>query len=130
MATWNPQERTRRAPVAQGATPGDYIAIDFARDVQPLLDRHCVRCHQGGGLDLRGNPTRHYSVAYESLHQLRDPRSGNHADKKYINEREALSAQSPLIDKLMSEGHRYLSDDELLTLIRWIDIGATFRGAM
>jgi mono/diheme cytochrome c family protein len=130
MATWNPQEQTRRAPVAQGARSSDFIAIDFVRDVQPLLDRHCVGCHQGGGLDLRGKSTRHYSVAYESLHQLRDPRSGNFAAKKYINEREALSAQSPLIDKLMSPGHRYLSDDELLMLIRWVDIGATFKGAM
>ncbi|MCW8918809.1 MAG: hypothetical protein OQL08_08355 [Gammaproteobacteria bacterium] len=129
MATWNPQEQRRREPVAKGATIADFIAIDFVRDIQPLLDRHCVRCHQGDGLDLRGTPTRHYSVAYESLHQLRDPASGNFADKKYINEREALSSQSPLIDKLLGDGHRYLDDDELLTLIRWIDIGATFKGA-
>lgn len=130
MATWNPQEKKRRVPLARGASLSDYISIDFVRDVQPLLDEHCVGCHQGGGLDLRGTPTRHYSVAYESLHQLRDPRSGNFAAKKYINEREALSSQSLLIDTLLREDHRQLNEAELLTLIRWIDLGATFRGAL
>ncbi len=130
MATWDPQEKKRRLPAAKGAKLSDYLTIDFVRDVQPLLDKHCVACHQGDGLDLRGTPTRHYSVAYESLHQLREPKSGNFADKRYINEREALSSQSPLIDKLKGEGHYYLSDEELLTLIRWIDLGATFRGAL
>ncbi len=129
MATWKLQHKERRTPVARGASLNDFVAIDYVKDVQPLLDKHCVACHQSGGLDLRGTPTRHYSVSYESLHQLRDPASGNFADKKYINEREALSSQSPLIDKLMTEGHRYLDDAQLLTLIRWIDIGATFKGA-
>ncbi len=130
MATWNRQEKKRRTPAARGAQLTDYIAIDFVRDIQPLLDEHCVACHDSGRLDLRGTPTRHYTRAYESLHQLRDPASGDFADKRYINEREALSSQSPLIDKLMSDSHRYLNKDELLTLIRWIDIGATFKGAL
>jgi hypothetical protein len=128
MATWNKQQQQHREPVAKGAKITDFVSIDFVKDIQPLLDKHCVSCHNSGTLDLRGTPTRHYSVAYENLHQLRDPESGNFADKKYINEREALSSQSPLIDKLMSDGHHYLNDDELLLLIRWVDIGATFKG--
>jgi len=129
MATWNPQEQRRRVPAGNGARITDYISIDFVKDIQPLLDKNCLSCHDKGELDLRGKPTRHYNVAYESLHQLRDPASGNFADKKYINEREALSSQSPLIDKLMSSDHAYLSGEELLMLIRWVDIGATFKGA-
>jgi len=128
MATWDPQERKRRIPAAKGARLTDYISIDFVKDIQPVLDKHCVACHSSGALDLRGTPTRHYSIAYESLLQLRDPASGNFADKKYVNEREALASQSPLIDKLMTADHRYLSDEELLLLIRWVDIGATFKG--
>lgn len=129
VATWNKQERKKRTPAAKGAMPGDYVSIDFVKDIQPVLNKHCVSCHNGGGLNLKDTETRHYNRAYESLHQLRDPESNNFADKKYINEREALSSQSLLIDKLMSEGHRYLNDEELLMLIRWIDIGATFKGA-
>ncbi len=128
IATWNKQEQKRRIPTAKGAKLSDYISIDFMKDIQPVLDEHCVSCHNEGILNLQGTKTRHYNQAYESLHQLRDPQSNNFADKKYINEREALSSQSPLIDKLMSKDHHYLNDKELLMFIRWIDIGATFKG--
>jgi len=53
--------------------------FSFARTVQPVLDRHCIRCHgleeTAGGLNLIGTPTTRqctgyqmgFSVAYESL---------------------------------------------------------------
>jgi len=128
IATWNKQEQKRRTPVAKGKKLQDFISIDFVKDIQPILNKHCVSCHDNAELDLSATKTRHYNQAYESLHQLSDPQSRNFADKKFINEREALSSQSPLIDKLMSEDHQYLNEKELLTLIRWIDIGATYQG--
>jgi hypothetical protein len=64
----------QRAPSVPGPQPGEAAggrALDYARDVQPVWDRHCVRCHGGertdGGLDLRGTPTELFSVSYESL---------------------------------------------------------------
>lgn len=134
MANWDPLARARRKPFGAGKSSADYRDIDFRRDVQPILDRACVSCHAGvsaaAGLDLAPTPTRHYSVAYESLHRLRDPQSGNFAEKRYIDERSALAANSGLI-RILLEGHpvqKTLSEDELLTLIRWIDLGATFIG--
>jgi hypothetical protein len=45
--------------------------IDFPRVVQPVLDRYCVRCHHGptpdGAVDLTGDKTRFFSVAYDNL---------------------------------------------------------------
>jgi hypothetical protein len=45
--------------------------IDFARVVQPVLDRHCVKCHSGpvpqGMVDLTGDKTRFFSLAYDNL---------------------------------------------------------------
>ncbi len=45
--------------------------VDFVRHVQPVLDRYCVDCHQGanpeGGVDLSGDKTRLFSMAYETL---------------------------------------------------------------
>ncbi|RKZ61210.1 MAG: hypothetical protein DRR08_09290 [Candidatus Parabeggiatoa sp. nov. 2] len=129
MATWNKQEHKRRNPAAKGAKMTDFISIDYVKDVQPILDKQCVKCHGSHtALDLTGEKTKHYTRSYETLHRLKEPDSGNFADKKYINEREALSSQSALIDLLMTQQHRYLTDEELLTLIRWIDIGATFKG--
>ncbi len=138
MANWDNALNEQKAPFVTKETS----SIDFKRDIQPILDKHCVSCHHSASdLDLRGTPTANYTVAYESLHQLREPASGNHADKKYINEREALAIESPLIEKIMGqkfngiEGSTFetnrhpadLTETELLTLIRWIDLGATFK---
>jgi hypothetical protein len=64
----------RRAPSVPGPQLGEERGkrpLDFAMDVQPVLDKHCVKCHSGeepkGGLNLSGTMTRLFSVAYESL---------------------------------------------------------------
>jgi hypothetical protein len=47
--------------------------IDFPRDVQPILDRHCTECHGGtkpdGGVDLTMRPSgrRIFPVSYVNL---------------------------------------------------------------
>ena len=45
--------------------------VDFPTIVQPVLDRHCVKCHSGGdpdgGYDLSGGKTRYFNVAYDNL---------------------------------------------------------------
>ncbi len=53
-------------PPAWGAGPVNYVS-----QVQPVLDRYCVKCHSGieprKGIDLTGDKTRFYSKSYESL---------------------------------------------------------------
>ncbi len=145
MATWNHGEQKRRPAYGFDRKVKDYIAIDFIKDVQPILDEYCVACHSpsstttaAADLDLRNLKTPAYNQAYIALHQLNDPNSGNYADKKYINEREALSSESLLISSLLGErGSQHLSGPKgkalpeslRLTLSRWIDLGATFKGA-
>ena len=45
--------------------------LDYPRVVQPVLDRHCVRCHRGGdpdgGVLLTGNFTRYFNMSYDQL---------------------------------------------------------------
>jgi len=140
MATWNKGEQRRRVAYGFDHAGDETIGIDFHADVQPILNHRCRTCHQSetgpAGLDLRDIETTHYNRAYESLHQLRDPASGNYADKRYINEREALSSESRLVQSLIGKQGRQhlqgeaLSDDEMLTLVRWIDLGATYKGGM
>jgi len=64
----------RRAPSVPGPQPGEARGqrpLDFALDVQPVLDRHCISCHSGAepkaGVDLAGTPTTMFSKAYENL---------------------------------------------------------------
>jgi hypothetical protein len=57
-------------PVLPAYVPAGGI-IDFPTVVQPVLDRHCSRCHSGpdpkGGMLLTGDATRFFSMAYENL---------------------------------------------------------------
>ncbi|MDP7286869.1 MAG: DUF1080 domain-containing protein [Phycisphaerae bacterium] len=45
--------------------------IDFVRCIQPVFDKYCVKCHSGAdpkkGLDLSGDKTRYFNMAYDSL---------------------------------------------------------------
>ena len=63
-----------RAPSLPGPQPGETSArrpLHYPTDVQPVLDRHCIKCHNEkdlkGGLDLTGRPTRFFSASYENL---------------------------------------------------------------
>ncbi len=139
MANWNAVEARRRVPHEQAS-----LTVDFVRDVQPILDRRCVRCHADGPIDLRGEALGPYTRAYVSLLALAEPGSGDHAARRWVNEREGLSSQSHLIEllsgqelaapqRLATPGRRHpeegpLNEAEMLTLTRWIDLGATFVG--
>jgi len=61
-------------PVMPQPQPGDKTAarpIHYPTDVQPVLDKHCVRCHgsknPAGRLDLTGELTQRFSRSYESI---------------------------------------------------------------
>jgi len=68
-------KRYERAATARPLTPGPGPQYEggfsFARTVQPVLDRHCIRCHglgrQAGHLSLLGTPTRQFNEAYDNL---------------------------------------------------------------
>ena len=64
----------RNPPRIPGSQPGEVSGrrvLDYVADVQPVWDRHCVRCHNDmvaqGNLDLSGKPTRLFNVSYENL---------------------------------------------------------------
>jgi hypothetical protein len=50
---------------------GNAGILDYSKVVQPVLDRHCVGCHQGtnpdGGVLLTGSYTRFFNMSYDNL---------------------------------------------------------------
>jgi len=71
----------KRGPSVPGPQIGEKAGqrpLHYASDVQPVLDKHCVKCHSGekpkGELVLTGEMTRMFSVSYESL--VRERRRG------------------------------------------------------
>jgi hypothetical protein len=64
-------KRKAETPYAQ---PGDLSALktlSYARDVQPVWDKHCLQCHRGanpaGKLSLSGKETTFFNESYENL---------------------------------------------------------------
>ncbi|MCX6878393.1 MAG: hypothetical protein NTW21_31960 [Verrucomicrobia bacterium] len=64
----------KRAPSTPGPQPGEkdgHRTLDYAQDVQPVLDKYCQKCHSGaepkGKLNLSGEMTELFNVSYENL---------------------------------------------------------------
>jgi hypothetical protein len=74
----------KRAPSKPGPQPGEKSGskpLYYPVDVQPVLDKHCIKCHSPkdgkkpkGDLDLSGTLTTLFSVSYENL--VRERRGG------------------------------------------------------
>ena len=63
--------RAGRPPDALTPPPWGAGPVDYVRQVQPVLDRYCVRCHSGtapaGKADLSGDKTRFFNMSYDTL---------------------------------------------------------------
>ena len=123
----------RRLPSAIDAADRAFDVPDFPRHVQPVLDRHCVRCHnpddRKGGVDLCGDRGPMFSMGYYNLvawGQIADGR--NYAKSNYAPY--ALgSGGSPLMKKLDGSHHSAQpSPREIATVALWLDASAPYPG--
>ncbi len=108
--------------------------FDFARDIQPIFDRHCVSCHNSerpdGHVVLTGDNNEwftqgYYSLlAYDQVSQCsRWGEDGNHPPYGFG------TGASPLMNKI--DGSHYdvrLTQAEYDTVRLWIETGAAFLG--
>ncbi|MDR1339967.1 MAG: hypothetical protein LBK58_07955 [Prevotellaceae bacterium] len=64
-------KRDAEMPYAQAGESSAARTLSYARDVQPVWDRHCISCHNSsnakGNLNLSGNETRLFNESYENL---------------------------------------------------------------
>ncbi|MCL4202754.1 MAG: hypothetical protein KJ000_09675 [Pirellulaceae bacterium] len=122
----------RRRPSRIEPFAGIPDVLDFPRDIQPILDRHCVECHNAdrreGGVELTGDMTPLYTISYwtmftESL--VSDGRNGrgNRPPRTIGSSASRLMA---LIDG--SHHNVQLSERERTTVRLWIESGATYPG--
>jgi hypothetical protein len=147
---------TKFAPAQLTPPEWGRVGFDYTTLVQPVLDRHCVRCHSSptppNKVDLTGDKTDFFSVSYESLARGRK-RLGNEGefDNPYTswiptyNGMEANileitplawgSPRSKLADLLLA-GHPdaggsprvQLSDHERRRIFTWIDLNVPYYG--
>jgi len=136
LATHQNLDPRRPLPAVVLGTP---IEIDFRRDVAPLFSRSCARCHgSAGGLDLSSRATKSFDTLYETLLA---PGEGSLGGRKYVDEAGASAAGSYLVERILGRdlgapravtgrcaGEPALTPEEVLTVVRWIELGAVYRG--
>jgi hypothetical protein len=133
-------EALKRGPSEIRPFAGVPEIMDFPRDIQPILDRRCVECHnpnrRDGGVDLCGDHGPVYSMAYYNLYlqwQIQDavgePRHGSGRQLGNDPPWSTYSYASRLMTKV--DGSHYdvtVTDAERRLLRLWIDTGATYPG--
>ncbi|MHB8954313.1 MAG: HzsA-related protein [Pirellulaceae bacterium] len=116
----------------------------YPTDVQPLLDKHCIRCHSpeklDGDLDLTGELTTFFSRSYEEIMGRKliayvqefigsDPEAQK-GNVTPLGPKALGSHASPLIATLRA-GHYdvRLCEAEWVRLITWVDANGPFYGS-
>jgi len=108
--------------------------MSFKREVQPVLDKNCVGCHQGGKTsspDLRvagGSRFRNFTPSYVALHPF-VRRPGPESDYHLQKPMEWHAGTSELVQMLEKGHHNVKLDHESWDrLITWIDLNVPDHG--
>lgn len=107
-------------------------SFTFDLEVQPILDRACIACHNGEGkaFDLRGGKkdNRGYGTSYLNLHPYVH-RQGGEGDMVVLYPYEYHPNTSELV-RLLKKGHYnvQLTDAEWRKIYNWIDYNAPDKG--
>lgn len=106
--------------------------LDFARDIQPILNQHCVECHnhdrREGDINLSGDRTPIYTTAYWTMFSKSLVVDGRN---KYGNKPpRAIGTSASRLMSFLDASHYGvdLSDEQRYTIRTWIDSGAAFSG--
>ncbi len=123
----------KRKPSGISPVPGIPDIIDYPRDIQPILDKHCVKCHspkkRDGGILLTGDHGPVYSHSYYTLSATYQYSDGRNIPKSNYPPYGFGDAASPIMKMLRGEHHKVqLSKREVEVIRHWIHCGAPYIG--
>ena len=113
--------------------------IDFPRDIQPILDKHCVTCHgyekngkhgpMAAGIILAGDHGPMFSHSYVNLTIHQQVADGRNQPKSNYPPYALGSSASPLMHKIEKHHNGVkLTKKEKNTVRLWIEVGAPYPG--
>ncbi|MDP2898724.1 MAG: hypothetical protein Q8Q12_19475 [bacterium] len=125
---------SRILPGPDGTKPWSYPRL-----VQPVLDRHCVRCHDGtegegkSTLTLTGEPAGHFTRSYESLKpHVRWHEWGGASISGTVTRPGRLGADESALARILDDATHSeavkLSDADRRRIYIWLDGNASFYG--
>ena len=107
--------------------------FDFPRDIQPILDKHCLSCHNydrtDAGVNLSGDWTPVYTMSYLTLSGRQMLGDNRNRPESNFGPYEIGSSASTLM-KLIEEKHQGadLSPQERKMVRYWLEVGANYAG--
>jgi hypothetical protein len=108
--------------------------IDFPRDIQPIFDRHCLKCHDydhrnTSRVFLTGDRGPMFSDSYFTLTARSQVADGRNKPKSNYAPRTLGSSASPLMNKLDQQHYDVeVSPLEKKKIRLWLDSGAAYPG--
>ncbi|HUS71556.1 MAG TPA: hypothetical protein VMY06_00710 [Sedimentisphaerales bacterium] len=129
----------RRPPNKVEPIPGIPEVFDFPRDIQPILDKHCLKCHdyesseaggpRSGGVILSGDHGPMFSHSYFELTMRRQLGDNRNQPKSNLPPRTIGSSASALMNKINgSHNSVELTPHERDMIRYWIECGAPYPG--
>jgi mono/diheme cytochrome c family protein len=123
----------QRAPSKITPIPGIPDVFDFPRDIQPILDKRCLQCHDydkyDGGVALTGDRGPMFSHSYYTLTYLREFVDGRNNPTSNLVPRSIGAVASPLMKKIAGEHYDVKVSPAEARMIRfWIEAGAPYPG--
>ena len=125
-----------REPSTIEPGPDGSLPLSYPILVQPVLDRHCVECHNPnkpeGKVILTGEPAEQFSLSYHALVPLVAYTAWGNPQNNYepMTAPDRFGARASKLTKLLDDGHYdvKLSDDEWERIVTWMDANALFYG--
>jgi hypothetical protein len=135
-----------RPPATPAAQPGDRTVprpVDYSTDVQPILDRHCLRCHSPGNkaakLDFGGALTPYFSRSYETIlshgliacvQEFQGPQPEAQKTNALPLPPRALGTHASPLIAVLRQGHHHvtLTRAEMNRLVTWVDANGPYYG--
>jgi len=107
--------------------------MDFPRDIQPILDSHCVECHnpdiREGGIELQGDYTSQFTVSYWTIYREDLVADGRNLPKSNYPPRAIGTSASRLMKYLDPSHHGVSMSPHEKNMIRyWIESSAVYPG--
>jgi len=122
-----------RPPSRIAPIPGAPGVFDYPRDIQPILDKHCVDCHgvdkYAGHVLLTGDQGPMFTHSYFTLSARLQIADGRDLARGSYPPYTIGSSASPLMDKFRPSHHDVRATSHEVRMVQlWIDAAATFPG--
>jgi len=128
-----PLQAVKRAPSKIRPIENVPDVFDFPRDVQPILDKHCVKCHnpdkRAAGFSLAGDRGPYWCHSYLNLTWRKQYVDGRNKAVGSRPPRSVGAVASPIMKKLTGGHHDVKASPHEVKMVRyWIESGAPYPG--